>query len=174
MEFGTISDWFMVIITTVTAYYLYKTLQSQKEVQQMQNRLFEIESIRFRESIKPVLVYKFSDIKHTPTEEGKEILSIEIANESNQMALELSPDYSESSYARPILIPMDFSYMKRHLEKGGKPYLIHFLITQNVLNYIVFSITYQDVAGTKYKQGVLCIKDKHGSEINPFLPEIIN
>jgi hypothetical protein len=50
---GTVSDWFMVIVTIVTAFYLYKTLQSQKNVQETQNKLFEIETIRFRESIKP-------------------------------------------------------------------------------------------------------------------------
>lgn len=52
---GTVSDWLMVAVTMLTAYYLYKTLKSQKEVQITQNKLFEIESVRFRESIKPVV-----------------------------------------------------------------------------------------------------------------------
>lgn len=51
----------MVAVTTLTAYYLYKTLKSQKEVQTTQNKLFEIETVRFRKSIKPVLKYKISE-----------------------------------------------------------------------------------------------------------------
>ncbi|SHM44361.1 hypothetical protein [Flavobacterium chilense] len=80
---GTVSDWLMVAVTTLTAYYLYKTLKSQKEVQITQNRLFEIESVRFRESIKPDLKYKISENIITPQEkENSRIYSIEVTNES--------------------------------------------------------------------------------------------
>jgi hypothetical protein len=40
-------------------------------------------------------------------------------------------------------------------------------------NWVIFSLSYQDVAGTKYKQAILCICDSFGIEINSFMPEII-
>lgn len=50
---GTVSDWYMVIVTLITAIFLYKTLKSQKDVQKEQNRLFKIEELKYLYSIKP-------------------------------------------------------------------------------------------------------------------------
>lgn len=50
---GTVSDWYMVIVTLVTAVFLYKTLRSQKDVQKEQTRLFKIEELKYLNSIKP-------------------------------------------------------------------------------------------------------------------------
>ncbi len=54
---GTVSDWIMVIVTFVTAIFLYATLKSQNSVQQMQQKLFEIEMYNHRQSIKPYLTF---------------------------------------------------------------------------------------------------------------------
>ena len=169
---GTIPDWCMVLVTTITAIYLYKTFQSQKEVQKTQTELYKIESLRFRESIKPILNYKVSEIKFHPSEKDKSILTIEVTNETDSLALEIFSVHNEKS--SQIFIPMDFSSTRKHLKRGDKPILLHFLLKSKIINAIVFSLTYQDVAGTKYKQGVYCINDEQGTEINPFLPEIIN
>lgn len=59
---GTVSDWIMIMVTSVTAYFLYKTLRSQKDVQQAQNKLLKIEQIRLREDFKPKLDYSRIDI----------------------------------------------------------------------------------------------------------------
>lgn len=50
---GTVSDWYMVIVTMITAIFLYKTLKSQKDVQESQKILQEIEVKRFRKTIEP-------------------------------------------------------------------------------------------------------------------------
>lgn len=50
---GTVSDWFIVIITLVTAVFLYKTLRSQMEVQKDQNILKDIEIKKFIKELKP-------------------------------------------------------------------------------------------------------------------------
>ena len=61
---------------------------------------------------------------------------------------------------------------RNHLTKGDKPILLHFGIDSNSVQYILFTIRYQDVAETKYKQRVLCIyDDDYGTEIHPSLPE---
>lgn len=171
---GTIPDWCMVSVTAITAFYLYKTLQSQKEVQTTQTKLFEIESLRFRESVKPILSYTKSKIEFHPGDKAKRMLTIEVANETDGMALEISTHASETT--RRVVIPTGLSSRRNHLKKGDEPILLHFIVdsANKLSEWIIFSVTYQDVAGTKYKQGVCCIDDKHGSEINPFLPEILN
>lgn len=171
---GTVSDWFMAIVTTVTAYYLYKTLQSQKEVQITQNKLFEIESIRFRESIKPSLKYSISkEIITLDQKKDSKIFTVEIVNETNNTALEISVEHREEKNIKRV----SFAPIKqRHLKINDEPYLIHFLIedfTKN-LNYILFTLNYKDISGAKYKQRVIGIADNFGTEINPSLPEIEN
>lgn len=59
---GTVSDWFVVIITLVTAVFLYKTLRSQMEVQKDQTRLFKIEELKYLREIKPRLELQISKV----------------------------------------------------------------------------------------------------------------
>jgi Ca2+/Na+ antiporter len=170
---GTVSDWLMVAVTTLTAYYLYKTLKSQKEVQTTQNKLFEIETVRFRESIKPVLKYKISENIITPGEkENSRVYTIEIINETHNTAFEISVDHSEMEGVNRIAWAPQ---KQNHLKKDEGIYLLHFLIENfGSHHYVIFSISYKDVSGTKYKQGVLLRIDSYGDEINPYLPEILN
>lgn len=168
---GTVSDWFMVAITSVTAYYLYKTLKSQQEVQKTQNELFAIESIRFKESIKPILKYTGTTEMMRPGEETKKILTVEVLNETSSIALNISKIVSEKDQ---IFIPMGFSDARTHLVKGDAPLLFHFLIDTKGGRFVTFSLSYQDIAGTKYKQGVFCICDNIGIELHPHLPELVS
>ena len=168
---GNVSDWGMVLVTSVTAYYLYKTLRSQKEVQKTQTKLFEIESIRFRENIKPLLHYVVADvgIKFDFADKSKNIISVAVTNETNSMASEITSEHSD----KQIFIPIDFDTTRKHAVKGDKPLFFHFILESKIDSF-VFVLTYQDIAGTKYKQGVYFISDSDGTEIHPFLPEIIN
>ncbi len=173
---GTISDWAIFSVTLATAIFLYKTLKSQQEVQQTQNELFRIESIRFKESIKPILRYCASNDKMKPGDENKKILTVEVINETESAALEISRILSEDTMERQIFIPMSFADRRDHLTKGDSPLLFHFLIDLKSpgSKYVTFAIKYKDIAGTKYKQRVFCICDEYGIEIHPYLPEIIN
>jgi len=172
---GTVSDWVMVSVTSLTALYLFKTLKSQQDVQRTQNELFKIESLRFKESIKPILKYSGSTDIMKPGEENKKILTIEVINETNSIALEISKIVSKNEQSRQIFIPISFSDTRNHLIKGDKPLWYHFLIDSNssLSGFISFALEYQDIAGTRYKQGIFCICDGHGLEIHPYLPEII-
>ena len=172
---GTVSDWVMVGVTALTAILLLITLKSQREVQKTQNELFRIESIRFRESIKPILNYSASTGKMKPEEEDKKILTVEVTNETNRIALNISKIVADSEQTKQIFIPLGFSDRRDHLTKGDNPLLFHFLIDSKsrVSGWVIFTLKYQDIAGTKYKQGVICICDDYGIEINPYLPEII-
>ncbi|TDS17263.1 hypothetical protein [Sphingobacterium paludis] len=52
---GTVSDWMMIFVTLSTAVFLYVTLQSQKDVQRDQNKIFKMEEFKYLRSIKPSL-----------------------------------------------------------------------------------------------------------------------
>jgi hypothetical protein len=173
---GTVSDWCMVGITSLTAFYLYKTLQSQKDVQQTQNELFKIESIRFKESIKPVLQFMGTTEIFKPGEDDKKILTIQVSNQTESTALNISRILSEGKQSNQVFIPTGYSDIRDHVTKGDKPLLFHFLIdTKNAASkFISFTINYQDIAGTNYKQGVFCICDNFGLELHPYLPEIVS
>lgn len=56
-EFGTVSDWVMVIVTLVTAVFLYQTLRSQMTVQRDQNRISKIEELKYIREIRPTISF---------------------------------------------------------------------------------------------------------------------
>jgi hypothetical protein len=174
-KFGTVTEWVMICVTAMTAYFLYKTLKSQQDVQKTQNELFKIENLRFKESIKPILKYTGSlDIFKTDSEKNK-ILTIEVKNTTNSIALNISRIVIQTEPKNQVFIITGLSDKCDHLSKEDNPLLFHFQIdTGSFLSgSFVFALTYDDIAGTKYKQGVYCICDNQGIEINPFLPEII-
>lgn len=173
IEWGSLADWSLVAVTTITAIFLYKTLQSQKDVQSTQTSLFEMERIRFRESIRPKLKYEVSKEMFASPRENEKILTILVTNEMDGMALEITPECPENGAVKQIFIPINFDSTRRHLAKSDRPILLHFLINPKTINFVVFGLTYQDISGVKYKQGVYCIADNQGIEINPFLPEIL-
>jgi len=45
---GTVSDWAMVAVTALTAYFLVKTFRSQQKVQILQQDITDIEKERYR------------------------------------------------------------------------------------------------------------------------------
>lgn len=167
---GHVSDWVMVIFAATSAIFLYKTLRSQQDVQKTQNELYKIESIRFRESIKPILKYSGSIDKMKPGDESKKILTIEVINETSSIALDISKIVANNKHSNQIFIPIGFADRRNHLVKDDAPLLFHFLLDSE---YVTFILTYQDVAGSKYKQSVICICDEYGIEIHPSLSEII-
>lgn len=169
---GTVSDWVMVSVTSVTAFYLYKTLKSQQEVQKTQAELYKIESIRFKESIKPILNYSGTTGMMKPGEADKRILTITVTNETDSTALNITKILTEEgNHPNQVFIPMGFSDRRNHLVRGDSPLLFHFLLDDN-LEFVTFTLKYEDVAGNKYQQRVFCICDNLGIEINPFLPKL--
>jgi len=169
---GTVSDWVMIAVTLATAVLLLLTLKSQKEVQRTQNELFRIESIRFKESIKPKL--NFSVCAHQPKTDNKEkrILSLEINNETTGTALKISRLLETHTNNAQLSGTDGLDSKRNHLTKDDKPILFHFGINSASVQYILFTIRYEDVAENRYKQRVLCVYDEdYGTKIYPSLPE---
>lgn len=172
---GTVSDWVMIGVALLTAILLYITLKSQKDVQQTQNELFRIENIRFKESIKPVLKYTGYSENFQPAGPNKKMLTIEVNNDTNNIALNISILVSDTDITRRMISPMDITIGKNHLTKGDKPLIYHFLVDTDSpqSEFVCFSINYSDVSGTIYRQGVFCLCDNMGVVVNPFLPEVV-
>jgi hypothetical protein len=173
---GTVSDWLMVGVTIVTAFYLYQTLKSQREVQQMQTELFKIESLRFKESIKPILKYTGTDQIMKPGDDDKKIFTVEVVNETDGVALEISKVVAENDHTQQIFVAMGYSDSRKFLSKGDQPLLFHFLIDTKkpASGHVNFVMQYQDLAKNRYRQRVFCICDDLGIEIHPSLPSVVN
>lgn len=164
---GTVSDWLMVLVTTITAYYLYKTLQSQKDVQDIQAKLYEIETIRFRESIKPS--FKFSIEKGTPKEgENISFFVIQISNESNNLALSITINSVDTKDIKRQFL---FGKPKDFLKSGDEPINIYYTLENNskITNVVIFELDYEDISGVKYKQSVECSLNQYFHFLKPNL-----
>jgi hypothetical protein len=170
---GTVSDWVMIIVTTITAYFLYKTLKSQKEVQQAQNKFLEIEQVRLREDYKPELDYNRFEKQLNINQPGKQAVSFSIRNKSENRALNVTTIYSDDEKFPAITqAPNPRTLLKNEIDMS-----LHYLadISNGALEYeITFTIEYEDVAGTKYQQTVLCEGLGGGESIKKSTPTIIN
>lgn len=151
---GTVSDWVMIIVTSITAYFLWKTLRSQKEVQDTQNRLLKIEQLRVREDFKPNLKYNRVTIGGKFSDPNKCLVSIAVKNVSISPALNFKPVYEEN----PDAIPGQFLPLPRTLLHDGDAAILHFAVPDEEGRHlnceIAFSVEYQDIAGTIYTQRV--------------------
>lgn len=78
---GSVSDWAMVLVTAVTAYFIWKTLNSQMDVQKVQNEMLKIEIDRRANEIMPV--FEFGGIQVHPYYPEKYILYL---NKNNAYA----------------------------------------------------------------------------------------
>jgi len=169
---GTVSDWVMVIVTTFSIYLLYTTLKSQRDVQKMQNELFRIENVRFRESIKPILKFSLSGHFGQSSNQNEKLITIEVTNEANSLATNISRIVAENNELIKQVFTADLDNKRNHLTKGDKPLLFHFVVDKRHTQYIIMIFKYQDVAGTSYQQRVLCIYDEdYPVEFYPSLPE---
>jgi hypothetical protein len=176
---GSVSDWVMILVTAVTAYFLYNTLKSQKEVQQAQNELLTIEQIRLKEQFKPkVEYYEFLDgtkerYAHK-LKKGSEFLSVAVKNISDNIAI----NYDFFTPDNPQVEAVEKFFPQPSLIKGNEYASIHFIIKniqhKNQIHYgFTFFFFYSDLIGTKYKQRVYCEKKNGELSIRTHMPGII-
>jgi hypothetical protein len=73
---GTYSDWIMVLVTIVTAIFLWRTLNSQMIVQKLQQQTTNIENERFRLEVKPNFTMLISKKQIKPVDDQIEVILI--------------------------------------------------------------------------------------------------
>ena len=85
--------------------------------------------------------------------------------------MNIKPEHEDRPHATQVFAHPN----PKHLAKGDKPLYLHFITedTKKSDAYIIFTMNYEDVAGTKYIQRIVFMKDEYGVEINPSLPKII-
>ena len=170
---GTVSEWVMVVVTGFTAYYLYQTLQSQKEVQKAQNRLLEIEQVRLRKQFESKLQYSLCQTAEIPQEIRNDVISIAVKNISENPALNFNVKYPLNKKIEIVNIrphPIDLISNKEFP-------ILHFLIKSPDRNSIYgfeFFVRYEDEIGTKYSQEVyFSLSEKEERKIQTSMPLMI-
>jgi hypothetical protein len=165
---GSISDWAMVLMTSVTAVFLYKTLRSQQKVQAAQNTLLAIEQLRIREEFKPKLRYgAIQDgamIRATVAVRDNELVSIGVVNQGEQPALDfkvLPKTVKGAELANRVLICESLNNRDGHFG-------LHFLASRTIGRMLTYDIhctvSYHDAAGNLYHQKLRWQKFEDASE----------
>lgn len=92
-----------------------------------------------------------------------------------EMSIDEPKVISQNERSQQIFVPMGLPQKKDHIIQGESPILYHFLVDRvpSTSQWIIFDMTYNDIAGTNYKQRVMCMCDNYGIEIIPSLPEIV-
>lgn len=151
---GTVSDWVMIVVTLATAYFLWQTLKSQKEVQQTQNRLLKIEQLKLREDFKPNLKYNRVELGGRLSDETKSIISIAVKNINISPAINFNIIH-EATHGGTFVIAKP---IRQTLNLNDEHEVLNFVINdkkeENLDRTIYFTVEYNDVAGTKYTQTV--------------------
>jgi len=171
---GTASEWVMIIVTMITAYFLWKTLKSQKEVQETQNKLLKIEHLRLREDFKPKLSYsrflenfKIDDPDRIPICIAVRNLSANVALNFQGKLLKLDDSIKQIIFKPPVFT----------LSNDGPNAELYFLVKhiqgQNLNCTIYLSIEYEDVVGTKYTQTIAFDAFAGIEEFRTFDPMIV-
>ena len=153
---GTVADWVMIAVTFATAIALFLTLKSQREVQNTQNRIFDIERIRLREDYRPEFNYSrflSNTIAKKPTQY---YIGIAITNISHKAARNLKVTYPDSKRITGNMLESN----PRNLIKGAENAKLHLIFEPfhpDVFKEgFKFTVYYEDLVGTKYRQVVLC------------------
>jgi hypothetical protein len=162
---GTFSDWIMIIVTGITAYYLYRTLQSQKEVSILQKKITDIESYKHRMGILPRFKVDFirKDIMNSSnTVSG--MFSARFTNNENmalntvfKIIVEEDVDFRPlfaNPYLNPRIQPSERILLTSKFSAFTHSSATHLNMFWYPLN---LEIQYNDVDKNHYKQAISCV-----------------
>lgn len=158
--YGSISDWVLVLFSAITAIFLYKTLNSQINVQKVQNKLLLLENQKFTKSIEPNLNFEIHKNKEKIEGNYFDIVSIKVTNNNENIVNKIKILYNESDNVKKIMIPKDYLPTPlNYLTSNSEPYLLHFLIIEKpqTTTFINFEIEFENDNNLKYRQTLVCI-----------------
>ncbi len=156
---GTVSDWVIIAVTGISLYYLRKTLQSQLEVQQMQQQLADYEKYNFLKSIRP-------SFTGTAKKIGDDLLNIDYICE-NADALETFINlYDIENFE----IFRNYTAVTRI--EPNKNLLLTLINETKFPNFYMIRcmIYYKDIEGRTYGQGTIISSDSEGNPEMIILP----
>ncbi|WP_185217499.1 hypothetical protein [Sphingobacterium mizutaii] len=167
---GTISDWIIVLITIITAILLLLTLDSQRQVQENQSRLAEIEINRFRDEFIP----SFNSTSHLSIEKINDIYFLTttihvyknkckdfvfFSNYELEISVENRKDYHiipSTNTKHEIKKNYEYKLNDIILWDGAK---LHLKIKFNLIKYLLLKnddiiIFFKDIKGYKYNMSL--------------------
>ncbi|SHM97514.1 hypothetical protein SAMN04488057_1059 [Cyclobacterium lianum] len=158
---GTVSDWFMVWVTAITAIYLIKTFKKQQ-------RLSEIEIVKFKEDIKPKFEanVEIFDFKENPdgTSTAKFKLILYVKNSSAyRVVFDFEKDFDLKEYVYDIIYEnnsVSFPYFEVEINQEAKLIGDKYDPSESVfLSYYFYRnklrIEFFDLEGAKYYQPII-------------------
>jgi hypothetical protein len=167
---GTVSDWFILMVTTITAFYLYRTLQSQKTVQKIQQDLFLIEKLKFNESIMPKINVHL--IQGNTKKLNQSFFIVEITNQSPSIAHNIS---FNCIFGKCVSQVDMVKKLPNNLKNNDEPIMLFFHLIDNSIIFgdLKIEFTYKDIVGNKYQQHSECKLGKFDFRIESTLPTLI-
>ena len=179
LNYGTVPDWLMVLVTIITAIYIYKTLRSQTKVQKYQGKLMKLELTRYRESIMPKWKLEIVPIEKMPT------VLIRSDYELNfKLTLIQGQAYQETlalegygiRYAKDYEKPLNLFFSNTNEEILIKGIVKDFLKVYDgnpvSVSAMTFTFKFCDVMNNHYQQSLSYVLYSDGSEkisnLNPF------
>lgn len=159
---GTVSDWVMVLVTITTAILLLKTLESQKEVQRLQQKSFLIDNENIRESKMPRFMIKFQG---THIDQYGEIAqhNFEIKCEKND-CFDLKIDvFINGIYNNSIGVREDIIHNKHWVKNQGLLTSVDTKASEvDSTKHIKFDISFSDLIHNNYIQEIIFFKKEKG------------
>lgn len=166
---GTVSDWFMVTITALTGYGVYKTLKSQSKTLKLQAKTFQLqqvinenERIRLKKEIQPFFGLGIVSHSSSTKTNNRILLDIFLTNRGDFEAMDVIIDFQETPYPREnINFKLLGTLPLKHklICKNG---IINFAMECNtpikdedefdVLYSLLMHIDYSDLKGDRYRQ----------------------
>lgn len=154
---GTVSDWVMIAVTGLTAYFLYKTLRSQTKIQKMQQKITDIEDFKFKSSLMPKFVVK-GNTPHYPSNTNEAIKAdywLELSNENQAKNIKISGVLSDATQV------VEKEWRESSLSVKDRLHIAHHFKTDNVAVCSFFyklNVYYEDIAGHGYHQYLEVLK----------------
>lgn len=147
---GTVSDWAMVVVTIVTAYFIWRTLNSQVAVQKAQSEMLKIEMNRRIAEIKPS--FSFVSLEESKFESDKLFLKLNkndvyVANVHLSFTI-FSSNVSGASQKKSLSNAEVQSNDLRFTFVKGK-------INLNYNSLIILGLEFEDELGTQYTQMIM-------------------
>lgn len=152
----TVSDWVMIFVTAITAYYLYQSLKSQREIQLMQQKVTKMEEYDYLMKIKPDFKISIDRSTIKPNLSGPQIVNcLAILEAENHTAINVKI-LIRTYINNELRAEFDESFDRREPKYGIALKIDQFEVKRDGSDnfHITYNTTYEDIEGNPYKKRI--------------------
>ena len=149
-SWGTISDWFTYLVTLIGGVFIYKTLQSQMEVQKSQSIITQIEINKHLYSIKPIITTSLEFV----TEEYDENYDDKVLKFVLKISSDKPMTYKLNLTNNNILNKNQFFNNAKYKHTTPSTSKFYLTMSSSILDSkfpLMLDLKYTDIEGNKYK-----------------------